>query len=423
MYIVQNHLKKKWMRMKSSTLSLTAAARSVVAIMENEKVAEDDDSVIAWEMGTEANAEWGKFYGNTIRSMFLNESTASRLYGLAKLMEESVVKMGTANNGLCNDYFKAISKVVLRANFASICGDHNRNLEPYFDELSDVFCSLEEAIVNPLINLAPNMPFNGVAAYRVKAKRAAEILRLAKCELDLDSYLGQLMLRHKETPSKHRENGMFKYHDAYYTHATTIIFAAHTNTAGTIAWTLLHLAQDKQRWDKALAEANSVDLEEVKKGDPTEYKKMYNLPFVRALINEIQRLYPPMLAVRTALEDVALEENLVIPAGAKVAQSAWAIGHDTAVWGPNANEFFPERFEDKDFVKEKVENYQFHPFGAGSHPCLGEGLAVFMISFTICSLLKSFDMEIKGAFPLPDTKKILGTPFSVLPTVVQFSKK
>ncbi|KAK7034104.1 cytochrome P450 [Favolaschia claudopus] len=62
------------------------------------------------------------------------------------------------------------------------------------------------------------------------------------------------------------------------------------------------------------------------------------------------------------------------------------------LWGPDAEEFSPDRFLDERVKKYLLPNpFQFLPFNTGPRICLGQQFAYNEMSFMLIRLLQSFE--------------------------------
>ncbi|KAJ7115327.1 cytochrome P450 monooxygenase pc-1 [Mycena epipterygia] len=128
------------------------------------------------------------------------------------------------------------------------------------------------------------------------------------------------------------------------------------------------------------------------------YEDIKPMKYLRAVINETMRLYPPVpFNVRETVKATTWpspdpgEKPIYIPAGAKVPYSVMIMQRRTDLWGPDANEFDPDRFLDERVQKYLVTNpFQFLPFNAGPRICLGQQFAYNEMSFVIIRLLQNF---------------------------------
>ncbi|WOH11787.1 hypothetical protein DCAR_0831279 [Daucus carota subsp. sativus] len=95
-----------------------------------------------------------------------------------------------------------------------------------------------------------------------------------------------------------------------------------------------------------------------------EDSDIYNLPYLKAIVEETLRLHPPapILLPRKADRDTDFM-GYRIPKDTQVFINNWAIATDEDDW-EDALSFKPERFLDSNF-NYKGQNYEFLPFGAG----------------------------------------------------------
>lgn len=117
---------------------------------------------------------------------------------------------------------------------------------------------------------------------------------------------------------------------------------------------------------------------------------MANLPYLRCIINETLRLYPPapFLVPHESSNDCVVG-GYNIPRGTMLLVNQWAIHHDANLWS-DPDKFIPERFER---IDGKPDEFRFMPFGFGRRSCPGEGLAKRVIGLTVGLLIQCFDWE------------------------------
>lgn len=127
-----------------------------------------------------------------------------------------------------------------------------------------------------------------------------------------------------------------------------------------------------------------------------------SLPYTLAVFYESLRLYPPVpFEIRHCRELTNLPDGTLLPQGAIVLWSVWALGRSEEIWASNDLEMFkPERWLEaahpqgsgKRQVKQR-STYEFPVFNGGARLCLGRRMAELQAMYTIASLVREFEFE------------------------------
>ncbi|KAJ8090407.1 hypothetical protein PM082_019005 [Marasmius tenuissimus] len=135
------------------------------------------------------------------------------------------------------------------------------------------------------------------------------------------------------------------------------------------------------------------------------YGQIRELKYMRAVINETLRLFPPVpLNVRECRHSCTLpppdptynhsrdNQPLYIPAGTPVMFFPLLVQRNTALWGPDADKFDPNRWIDPARISRFVANPTiFTPFSAGPRICVGQNYAYNEASYFLVRLLQQFE--------------------------------
>jgi len=80
------------------------------------------------------------------------------------------------------------------------------------------------------------------------------------------------------------------------------------------------------------------------------------------------------------------------PAGLIVGMNAWVIHRNCDIFGPDAEEFNPDRWLDAD-AAANMDKYMF-AFGGGSRTCIGRNFAMAAMSKLVPEFLRQFEIEL-----------------------------
>ena len=171
----------------------------------------------------------------------------------------------------------------------------------------------------------------------------------------------------------------------------TFIGAGHETTARALGWTLYCLAQAP--WEREPVEA---EIDRLMASAPDPEKWLETMPLTRAAFEEAMRLYPPAPSInREAIEDDQYR-TLKIRRGTQVLVMPWTVHRHRRLWDePNA--FLPARFHPGN--REKVDRFQYIPFGAGPRTCIGASFAMQEAMIALAVLLSRYRFD-----TLPETR-------------------
>ncbi|KAK7603328.1 hypothetical protein V9T40_003327 [Parthenolecanium corni] len=161
----------------------------------------------------------------------------------------------------------------------------------------------------------------------------------------------------------------------------TFMFAGQDTIVATLSFCLFELSQHSDIQDRCYNEIINVIGENLENTNVQDFK---NLKYLENVINETLRLYTPVpLIARKVEEDIRLPSNYVLPAGSAVNFNLLAL-HRNKKYFPKAEEFIPERFDDRDMYSQ---GFNFVPFSAGPRNCLGQKFAMLEMKVVLSVIL------------------------------------
>ncbi|ESK84350.1 cytochrome p450 [Moniliophthora roreri MCA 2997] len=175
--------------------------------------------------------------------------------------------------------------------------------------------------------------------------------------------------------------------------AAMVYLAAFETTESTFNWLTLAMIAFPDTQRKAQEELDRVIGRE---RIPT-IDDMDSLPYMRAVVKEVMRWRPavPMGVLHASLRD-DFYEGYYIPKGSLVIPNVLAMNHDEATYGPNPDEFRPERFLNEDGTHKlsppDTKDEGHYTFGFGHRICPGRHIA-FNALFTFVVTLWAMHLE------------------------------
>ncbi|XP_057781322.1 6,7,8-trihydroxycoumarin synthase-like [Salvia miltiorrhiza] len=176
-----------------------------------------------------------------------------------------------------------------------------------------------------------------------------------------------------------------------------IAASSETIPASTI-WTMTALIKAPKVMMKKLQNEIRSLVGEKGKVDEDDLPK---LPYLKAVINESFRMYPPgpLLLPRESMETSILDGYEIAPK-TMVYVNAYAVGRDPEYW-KNPDEFIPERFLNSN-IDFKGQDFGLIPFGSGRRMCPGMNIGHLSMELMVANLLYSFDWELPKGIHVED---------------------
>lgn len=181
----------------------------------------------------------------------------------------------------------------------------------------------------------------------------------------------------------HDEDGTRLTNDELFSQVFFLYAAGHVTTSVALTWTIFLLHQHPRIHADLLAE-----LDDTLHGEAPTFASLTHLPLLDGVIKESLRLLPPTpTSMRTTAAPCELD-GFALPKGA------------TIFYSPFLTHRLPELYEEPDrFQPQRWETlsrtpYEYLPFAAGPHRCIGAEFALLEIKVVVAMLLQQYRLAV-----------------------------
>jgi cytochrome P450 len=212
----------------------------------------------------------------------------------------------------------------------------------------------------------------------------------------------------------HDEDGTVLSDDELIGHAFSLFVAGHETTSNALTWTLFLLNQHPQ-----IAADLLDELEGTLHGNSPTLEQINKLPLLEWVIKESLRLLPPgIMGLRVTSEACELG-GYELPKGASVFYSELITQRLPELY-EDPNRFKPERWATLD-----RSPYEYLPFSAGRHMCIGWNFAMQELKLVLATIHQRYRIA-----PVPNIKvgsnvtmrPLPGLPVHIHPQDRQFTR-
>ncbi|MCI3948579.1 MAG: cyp [Acidimicrobiales bacterium] len=168
----------------------------------------------------------------------------------------------------------------------------------------------------------------------------------------------------------------------------SMMFAGHHTTSGTAAWTLIELLRHPGHLAAVVEELDGLRAE----GQEVSYQALRAMPRLEAAIKEALRLHPPLIILMRVAKVPLEVEGVTIAPGQMVAASP-AVSNRLPEAFPDADAFDPGRYL-PGREEDAANPWNWIPFGAGRHRCVGAAFAMMQLKAIFSVLLRDWTFEL-----------------------------
>lgn len=277
--------------------------------------------------------------------------------------------------GMVIDIHQAMTEVTLRIVTQTLFGTGGTS---DITEISIAIKHWMDSLFNPRVLFFPfNVPGTPYARSQHLARRLEANIRqmIASKRADPAGQRDVLaMLLHARDDS-----GVGMTDNELIGHASILFTAGHETSANALTWALFLLEQHPAVLADLLDE-----LEHVLGGEPPSVDQLAQLPLLERVVKETLRLLPPIcLYNRACMVDWEFD-GVQVPAGARLSISQY-ITHRIPEIYAEPQRFLPQRWETIDPTP-----YEYFPFGAGQHTCIGFTFALMELKIILAMLVQRY---------------------------------
>ncbi|KAJ7826170.1 cytochrome P450 [Mycena olivaceomarginata] len=197
------------------------------------------------------------------------------------------------------------------------------------------------------------------------------------------------------------------------TEVPTFLVAGHETTAAT--WALFALAENVEIQTRLRNELLTVDNENPSMDD------LNALPYLDCVVRETMRAHAPVVATfRAATRDdvIPLETPYMdrsgtvhetLRLGQLIVVPILALNRDPAIWGPDAHQFIPERWERSPPISTGIPGLWSHmmTFLGGPRACIGYRFSLVELKALLFTLVRGLEFELP--IPAADIGRLPGS--------------
>jgi len=168
----------------------------------------------------------------------------------------------------------------------------------------------------------------------------------------------------------------------------SMMFAGHHTTSTTASWMVIELLRNAGAIARVVDEIDTF----ASQGEEVSYQVLREMPITEAALKETLRLHPPLILLLRVAKDSFTIEGVDVREGQMVGASPWVSNRIAESFAD------PDTFDLDRYVEPRAEDldnpWNWIPFGAGRHRCVGAAFAMMQLKAIFAVLLRDWDLEL-----------------------------
>ncbi|KAL4487901.1 hypothetical protein ABPG72_022761 [Tetrahymena utriculariae] len=217
----------------------------------------------------------------------------------------------------------------------------------------------------------------------------------------LDIYLKEIWKQEEE--NKEQKSKAILTRKEIVNQYTTVIFAGTDTTSHLIGNILFELSRNPDVYQRLQKEID----DNIPSFENMKYEDLNNLPYLRLVIKETQRLYPAIFYLfGRFMEKDYTDDDLYISKDLEIQIRLVSQQEKQSGLFSDIQKFNPDRYNSTD----KEDPYDFIPFSAGPRNCIGQYLALIETKLAIVYALKKFNLKKREDYELKMFQEFVYSP-------------
>ncbi|CAH1641556.1 unnamed protein product [Spodoptera littoralis] len=170
-------------------------------------------------------------------------------------------------------------------------------------------------------------------------------------------------------------------------HLDSFVSASYDTTSSSLVFAMLTIASYPDIQNRIYNEIQEVLPN---KDDDFSKQDLPKLVYLEAVIKETLRLYSSVPVIARKLEADVKLKNYTLRANSTCIIGLYSL-HRHPLWGPDVNEFKPERWLDPSRLPEN--HNLFAPFSIGKRNCIGKAFGMLMMKIAIAHIVRQYHIS------------------------------